>query len=354
MAAKIKLALSSAVTEPYASQIAELCDITIVGRPALQGRKPTEEELLSQCLGHEIVYISDEVVTEHCIQAWKQSGMKLLGCGRGTPVNVDWKAIHNAGIPLVYTPGRNANSVSEFVFGMILGLVRRIAADSHALRSGRYLGPAKENVLDLDPQQDVVWFMPDGSSPMREFGGGFELYGRTIALIGFGAIGRRVGHTAKEGFGMQVKVYDPYCSAEIIESAGCEKVTLEEALSTSDIISIHLPVNPETRGMVDASWFAKMKSTAIFINSARASVVDQKALIDALDQNRIAGAAMDVMWQEPAPKNHPLLDRDNVLITSHLAGMSCDVDRWQSEMIFDEIRRYVQGEPPLRVWTRTE
>ena len=129
--------------------------------------------------GHEIVYISDEVVTARCIQAWQQSGMKLLGCGRGTPVNVDWRAVHHSGIPLVYTPGRNANSVSEFIFGLLIGLVRRIAADAHALRSGRYLGPAKENVLVLDPQQDVVWFMPDGSSPMRDFGGGFELYGRT-------------------------------------------------------------------------------------------------------------------------------------------------------------------------------
>ncbi|MFR4251553.1 MAG: NAD(P)-dependent oxidoreductase [Christensenellales bacterium] len=350
---KIKVALSSAVVEPYRTKLETLCDITPVGR-ALLGRKPTEDELLQQCMGHDIVYISDEVVTAKCIKAWQQSGMRLLGCGRGTPVNVDWKAVHKCSIPLVYTPGRNANSVSEFTFGLILGLIRRIAADSHALRSGRYLGPAKENVLELDPQQDVVWFMPDGSSPMLEYGGGFELYGRTLGLIGFGAIGRRVGHTAKQGFGMHVQVYDPYCPAEAIESCGCEKAELSQVLSTSDIVSVHLPVNAETRGIFDASWFAQMKSTALFINTARASVVDQKALIDALDQKKIAGAAMDVMWQEPAPQNHPLLDRDNVLITSHLAGMSCDVDRWQSEMIYDEIERFVQGQPPLRVWTRTE
>lgn len=350
---KVKVALSSAVVEPYASKLNALCDVTPVGRAVL-AHKPTEEELLSQCLGHEIVYISDEVVTARCIEAWKQSGMRLLGCGRGTPVNVDWKAVKAAGIPLVYTPGRNANSVSEYTFGLILGLVRRIAADAHALRSGRYLGPEKQDVLDLDPQQDVVWFMPDGSSPMHEFGGGFELYGRTLGLIGFGAIGRRVGHTAKEGFGMRVKVYDPYCAAEAIESCGCEKVDLHEALSTSDVVSVHLPVNAETRGLFDASWFAQMKPTALFINTARAAVVDQKALIDAIEQDRIAGAAVDVMWQEPAPANHPLLGRDNVLITSHLAGMSCDVDRWQSEMIYDEIERFVQGQPPKLVWTRTE
>ena len=131
-----------------------------------------------------------------------------------------------------------------------------------------------------------------------------ELYGRTLGLIGFGAIGRRVGHTAKEGFGMKVKVYDPYCPAEVIEGCGCEKASLEETLSASDVVSIHLPVNDETRGIVDASWFAQMKSTAVFINTARAAVVDQRALIEALDAKRIAGAAMDVMWQEPAPENH--------------------------------------------------
>lgn len=350
---KLKIAYSSKIDEPYKSKLEEICEIHPIGRDLL-GRKPTEDEMLEQGMGYEVVYVADEVVTAKCIKTWSENGLKLLGCGRGTPVNLDWKAAAEAKIPIVYTPGRNANSVSEYVFGLIIGLVRRIAANNHALRNGRYMGPEKENVLDIDAQQDVVWMFPDGTSPMFDFGGGFELYGRTIGLIGFGAIGRRVANTAKNGFGMTVKVYDPFCTKEDIESGGYEKVELDEALSASDIVSIHLPVNPETRGIVDKSWFDRMKSTAIFINSARASVVDQKALIDALDEGKIAGAAMDVMWQEPAPANHPLIDRDNVLITSHLAGMSCDVSKWQSEMIYDEIERYVKGQPPKRVWTRLE
>ena len=342
---KIKLALSSAVTEPYLSELKALCDITTVGRPALKGRKPTEEELLAQCLGHEIVYISDEVVTARCIQAWQQSGMKLLGCGRGTPVNVDWRAVHQSGIPLVYTPGRNANSVSEFFFGLLIGLVRRIAADAHALRSGRYLGPAKENVLVLDPQQDVVWFMPDGSSPMRDFGGGFELYGRTLGLIGFGAIGRRVGHTAKEGFGMKVKVYDPYCSAETIESCGCEKVSLAEALSTSDVVSIHLPVNEETRGMIGAAQFAKMKPTAMLINTARGPIVDEAALVDALTTGKIATAGLDTYEHEPLPKDHPLLTLDNVVASAHAGGNTKDNDINMVNYVYHNIVAFDRGEP---------
>ena len=139
-----------------------------------------------------------------------------------------------------------------------------------------------------------------------------------------------------------------------VEAVGAHACTLEQTLSQADVVSIHLPVTPQTRGLVDASWFAQMQPTAYFVNTARAAVVDQQALIDALQQKRIAGAALDVMWEEPCPKNHPLLGMDNVLITTHLGGMSQDVDKWQSAMIADEILRYANGQPPQRLWTRTE
>ena len=123
----------------------------------------------------------------------------------------------NATLPLAYTPGRNANSVSEFACGLISRARSPHGRGFPCIKKRPVSGPSKKSVLELDPQQDVVWFMPDGSSPMLEYGGGFELYGRTLAgSIGFGAIGRRVGHTAKEGFGMHVQVYDPYCPAEAI------------------------------------------------------------------------------------------------------------------------------------------
>lgn len=351
---KIKLALSADVVEPYLSQLKELCDVKLVGMALLDGKKPTEEELLEQCDGCQIVYINQEPVTKKCIDTWKAHGLKLLGCGRGTPVNVDWKAAKEAGIPLVYTPGRNANSVSEYFFGLVLALSRRIAANNYALRSGHYLGPEKEDVLDLDVQTDVTWYMPDGTSPMYIYGGGIELYGHTLSIFGFGAIGKRIANTAKNGFGMDVVVYDPFVSREDIEAAGYKKAELEEALEVADVVSINMPANKHTIGLVNESWFAKMKPSCLFINTARAAVVDQKAMIDAVLEGKIAGAATDVMWQEPAPANHPLLDRDNVVVTSHLGGMSCDIPKWQSVMVYDEIRRFVEGEPQKLVWTRVE
>lgn len=351
---KIKLALSASVVEPYLSMIHEICDVRIVGMALESGKKPTEEEFLAQCDGCEIIYVDQEQVTKRCIDTWKAHGLKLLGCGRGTPVNVDWKAAAEAGIPLVYTPGRNANSVSEYFFGLALALCRQIAANNHALRSGQYLGPEKDDVLKLDNQTDVTWYMPDGSSPMYIFGGGMELYGHTLSIFGFGAIGKRIANTAKNGFNMDVLVYDPFVSKEEIEAAGYKKAELSEALAGGDVISINLPVNKHTIGIVDASWFDQMKPGALFINTARAAVVDQKAMIDAVLEKKVAGAATDVMWQEPAPANHPLLDRDNVLVTSHLAGMSGDIPKWQSVMVYDEIKRYVDGEAPKLVWTRLE
>jgi len=164
---KIKLALSGSVVEPYLSMIHEICDVRTVGMSLSGGIKPDEDTFVAQCDGCEIIYIDQEPVTKKCIDTWKAHGLKLLGCGRGTPVNVDWKAAAEAGIPLVYTPGRNANSVSEYFFGLLLSLCRRISANNHALRNGQYLGPEKEDVLQewqrikslkLNAPRAVLWW----------------------------------------------------------------------------------------------------------------------------------------------------------------------------------------------------
>jgi D-3-phosphoglycerate dehydrogenase len=349
---KPKLALLTEVLEPHLSRISAVCDITFLG--ARYGKPIEGEALLEAAMGYDIVYVSNEVVTRDMIETWQQGGLRLLGCGRGTPVNVDWKAAHELGVPLVHTPGRNAESVAEYTFGMILAVVRRIAQSYHALKSGRFVGDAKDDIYNIPAQRaDVVWRMPDGTSPMRLYSGGFDLCERVLGLIGFGAIGSRVARIAR-GFGMEIKVYDPYCPKERIEAAGAEACDLEQTLSSADIVSIHLPVTAQTRGIVDASWFALMRPDAYFINTARASVVDQRSMVEALEQKRIAGAAVDVMWEEPCPKNHPLLGMENVVITTHLGGMSVDVDKWQSVMIADEILRFCNGEPPQLAWTRTE
>ena len=123
-------------------------------------------------------------------------------------------------------------------------------------------------------------------------------------------------------------------------------------LPKCDFVSVHLNVTDETKGMINDEWFDLMREDAYFINTARAAVVDQKALITALEEKKIAWAAVDVMWDEPAPKNHPLLHMDNVIVTPHMAGICADVKKWASEMIMEELVAYAKKEPNKRVWTR--
>ena len=121
-------------------------------------------------------------------------------------------------------------------------------------------------------------------------------------------------------------------------------------LAESDIVSIHLPVIPSTKATVNKDWFRKMKKTAILVNTARAYVVDQKDLIEALENGDIGGAAIDVYWKEPVPVNHPLLKMRNVVCTPHMAGLTTDVDGWSGKMMGDEVIAYLKGEPRKYLW----
>lgn len=149
---------------------------------------------------------------------------------------------------------------------------------------------------------------------------------------------------------MEVIAYDPYCPVEQIESDGVTSVSLDDLLVRSDILSLHLPVLPSTKGIVNREWFSKMKPTAYLINTARAAVIDQRDFIEALESETIAGAAIDVFWQEPIPANHPLLKMRNVTLTPHMAGLTVDVDNWSGRMMGDEVLAYLRGEPRKYIW----
>ena len=153
-------------------------------------------------------------------------------------------------------------------------------------------------------------------------------------------------------FGMEILAYDPYMPAEKIEADGAKAVDLDTMLRECDMLSIHLPVLESTKGMVNKEWFSKMKPTAYVINTARAAVIDQKDFIEALRNKAIAGAAVDVYWEEPVPANHPLLSMRNVVCTPHMAGLTTDVDNWSGEMMAQEVLAYVKGEERKYIWNR--
>ena len=182
--------------------------------------------------------------------------------------------------------------------------------------------------------------LDEEDSPFKRYRGP-EISYRTMGFIGFGAIGARVKHLLN-GFDMNFLVYDPYLPAEIAEKEGVKLCSLDEVLAGSDFVSVHCAVTPQTTGMIGAEEFKKMKPTAYFINTARGKIVQQKALVEALQTGEIAGAVLDVFWSEPLPANHPLLKMRNVLITPHIAGASTDVPTCHSRRAYNNIQHYLK------------
>ena len=315
-----------AALEPY-------CDMAFSGWVE-RGSIFSPQEIEPHLEGVEIFIDGYEKVTEEMLSRLPQ--LRLIACCRGNPVNIDVKAAARRGIPVVYTPGRNANGVAEFTIGLMLAATRHIAQVYHVLRDGEYLAAPTEDLWE-EAVGDVVWDTPGEN--LHTTYGGYELEGRTLGIIGFGHIGRLVAQKAA-ALGMKILACDPYC----VDGGGLgELVSLEELLEQSDLVTLHCKVTADNHHLLGERELSRMKPSAILINTARASLVDPQALVKALEENRIAGAALDVFWKEPLAANHPLLRMDQVLVTPHIAGASLDVTRIQSRMIVEDVLNWIHG-----------
>lgn len=346
---KKKLALCTPIPEKQLAEIMKFCDITECGELKHGKGNVTEEQTKAECMGHELVVLGDETAGAETIRGWAGGGMKFLGVAKGTPVTVDYDAIAAAGLELSYTPGRNRVAVAEFNIGLMIAAARKLTLSCSGLQKGEHLGAESADVYQVPDVKNVIWGPLDENHPYTDYGIGFELYGKKLGIAGFGAIGREVAVRAK-AFGMEVLAYDPYCSVEEIEAGGAIAVSRDTMLEESDIVSLHLPVLASTMSMVNKEWFSRMKPTAYLINTARAAVVHQQDLVEALQSGMIGGAALDVYWQEPIPANHPLLSMRNVVLTPHMAGLTTDVDGWSGAMIGDEVLSYLRNEPRKYLW----
>ena len=214
---------------------------------------------------------------------------------------VDIEAAAQRSIPVTITPLANSVSVAEHAMFMLLALAKNARENDTAVRDDRF-EPARTSMKPLD------------------------LAGRNLLIIGFGRTGSRVAPRAL-GFGMHVHAYDPYVDRAVMEAAGCTAVDdVHAVLPEMDAVTVHTPLNDETRGIIGAKELASMKRTTFVVNTARGGVVDEDALVDALEGKRIAGAGLDVFEVEPAPPrpDHPLLAFDNVIVSPHCAGVTVE------------------------------
>lgn len=222
--------------------------------------------------------------------------LRAIGCARGGAVNLNLEEINARGIPVFFSPGRNAQAVAEYIMGAVLALTRGIAAGAAGIAAGRWR-------LDL-----------------YSYGlAGPEFAGRSCGLVGFGGVGRAFAPIAR-GFGLRLLVHDPFVDAEDIRTAGGEPVALDALLGASQIVVLAARLTPETRGMIGARELALLRPDCIFVNPARAELVDNDALRDVLARRAIAGAVIDVFSPEPPLAGDPFLRLDNVLLTPHIAG----------------------------------
>ena len=185
---------------------------------------------------------------------------------------------------------------------------------------------------------------------------GIELDGKVLGLVGCGRIARRVGAMAA-AIGMRVATFDPYCDPTAIPSGFVSVATLDALLNDADVVSVHVPLSDASRGMFDAGRFAAMKRGAVFINTARGGLVDQDALLAALDAGQLVGAGLDVTTPEPLPPDHPLLGRDDVVVTPHIASATADGKVRILEAAFEQAMTVLRGERPAHlvnpeVWDR--
>jgi D-3-phosphoglycerate dehydrogenase len=278
-----------------------------------------------------VLIVEAERVDARTIDGFRR--LSLIACLRGNPVNVDVKHASTRGIPVLHTPGRNAESVADLVLGLMFSCVRHIAHAHHLIVS-RSLTEERE---ERPGGRDVIWRPsdPEGVVPYLEFKGP-EVSRLTLGLLGYGAIGRRVGAKAL-ALGMRVVVHDPFVEDGAVERSGAEPVAFGALFAAADVLSLHVP-GQIGKPLVGASELKLMKETAYLINTARASVLDYDALLAALRDGRLAGAGLDVFPDEPLSSRNPLLDLPNVTLTPHIGGASTNVVEHQSELLLRSLR----------------
>ena len=306
-------------------QLERLRDATHVEHESwLDTRKLTDPEELAARLRASRISIlvveADFVFHETFDEA---PNLRFVGICRSATNHVDVEAATKRGVAVVNTPARNARAVAEHALGLMFSLARQIPLAHSYVSSGQWKNPVEPYIS------------------MR----GVELRDRAIGIVGLGAIGSELARLCA-ALGMNVIAHDPFVANP---PPSARMASLEYLAANSDFISVHVPATADTTGMLDAKFISSVKRSSFLINCSDAAIIDQQALVRALESRQIAGAACDVFETHPIAPNNPLLQLSNVILTPHLGGATNETIQRHSKMMANDILRFTRNERPLNL-----
>lgn len=266
-----------------------------------------------------VTLLSDKIDTEVFNAAPRLKIISQLAVGFD---NIDLQEATKRGIYVTNTPEVLTDTTADFAWTLLMAVARRVVEADKYVRTGQW---------------KVAWH-----PAMMQ---GRDVYGATIGIVGAGRIGYAMAKRAT-GFGMKILFYDVISRPEMEKDFGAKKVDLETLLKESDFVSIHVPLMKETHHLMNSDRLKLMKKTAYLINNSRGSVIDEKALYEALKQGKIAGAGLDVFEQEPTPTENPLLKLDSVVVAPHISSASYETRSKMSEMVAENLISYIEGKKP--------
>jgi len=312
-----KVFITRTIAQTAIDKISKLCQVDLWTAEL----PPDRDDMLKHAVGMDgILCLLTDKIDEQLLEAAGPQLKVISNMAVGFD-NVDLAAATRRGIPVGNTPGILTDATADFAFTLLMAAGRRICEAESYLRDGKW----------------QTW------GPATLLGADFK--GATLGLVGFGRIGQAVAKRAA-GFEMRVLYYDP--SAQPVPGLNAKPVPdLDALLANSDFVSLHVPLTEKTRHLVDAAFLSKMKPNAILVNTSRGAVVDQMALYEALSQEQIRAAALDVTDPEPLPLDDPLLSLDNCLITPHIASASHHTRTQMAEVAAQNLLLGLQGKPLL-------
>ena len=274
---------------------------------------------ISDC---EALVVVDAPISQEVIEKAKK--LKVIGCSRGGPVNVDLVAANQRKIPVLNAPGRNTDAVADFTIGLILTLIRKVIQANNYLVEGKW----------TRDKQDT-FEKPTGP----------ELGQKIVGLVGFGEVGRKVAKRLS-GFNVTILGYDPFVHKDVMKNFDVSKVSLLSLLKKSDIVSLHLRL-PETKsGWFNYKKMKLMKRSSYLINTSRGYLINENDLTIILEKKLLAGVALDVYSEEPIDMVNQLITLDNVILTPHVAGTSYEIPERSAIIMAEQIAKFFKGEPP--------